>query len=86
MSTMSGTAPFGWGATLILLGVILIAVVVFWLWWSLPNRGRGSGETESFGEVDTEDSKERLDLLRAEKRWGDVASIDSAYLRRRKGS
>lgn len=80
---MNGTQPFGWGATLILLGVVFVAVVALWLWWSRPNRDRGSGTTASFSEVDAEDSQERLDLLHAERRWGDISTIDSAYLRRR---
>lgn len=83
---MNGTQPFGWGATLILLGVVFVAVVALWLWWSRPNRDRGSRTADSFSEIDAEDSKERLDLLRAEKRWGDMAWIDSAYLRRRRRS
>lgn len=81
---MNGTQPFGWGATLILLGVVFVAVGALWFWWSRPNRDRGSGTTDSFSELDAENSRERLDLLRAERRWGDVASIDSAYLRRRR--
>lgn len=84
MEVMHGTQPFGWGASLILLGEVFIAVVALWFWWSRPNRHRISGTADGFSEVNAEDSKEGLDLLRAERRWGDVASIDSAYLRRQR--
>jgi len=84
MEVMNGTQPFGWGATLILLGVVFIAIVALWLWWSRPNRDRGSGRTDSFDEADAEDSRERLELLRTERRWGDIAWIDSAFLRRQR--
>jgi hypothetical protein len=72
-------AVFGWEATLVLLGVLLIAVAAFWLWWIWPNRARRS--TDRPGEVDVQESKERLDLLRAARQWGDVSTTDPTYLR-----
>lgn len=78
---MTEPLSFGWGATLVLLAVVLIAVAAFWLWWMRPNRGRRT--TDSPSEVDVQESKERLDLLRAAKQWGDVSSTDPMYLRRK---
>ncbi len=75
---------FGWGATLILIAVVLLAIVLFWIWWSLPNRGRGKGDSDA--DVDATESKERLDLLRSARQWGDVSTTSGAYLRHdRKG-
>jgi len=72
---------FGWGATFILLALVLIAVAVGWLWWVRPNRGRRSIDGPS--EFDVQESKERLDLLRAARQWGDVSSTDPTYLQRK---
>ena len=73
--------PFGWGATLVLMGVVLIAVAAAWFWWSRPNRERRSAD--GFSEGDIQESRERLDLLRAARQWGDVSSTDPVYLKRR---
>lgn len=70
---------FGWGATLILLIVVFAGVALFWLWWSRPNRGRGKGETDV--EVDPTESKERLEMLRSARQWGDVSTTSETYLR-----
>lgn len=78
---MSEPMSFGWGATLILLTVVLNAVAVFWLWRMHPNRGRRT--TDGPSEADAQDSKERLDLLRAASQWGDVSSTDPTYLQRK---
>lgn len=72
---------FGWGATLVLLGLVLVAVAIFWFWWSRPNKGRHA--RDGFSEADVQESKERLDLLRSARQWGDVSTTDPAYLRER---
>ncbi|HEX6220260.1 MAG TPA: hypothetical protein VF115_04115 [Acidimicrobiia bacterium] len=71
---------FGWGATFLFLAIVLAVIVAFWVWWALPSRGRA--KSGSAGAVDATDSKERLDLLRAARRWGDVSSTSDSYLRR----
>lgn len=78
---MSEPLSFGSGATLALLALVLIAVSLLWLWWMHPNRGRRNADRPS--EVDIQESKERLSLLRAARNWGDVSSTDPTYLRRK---
>lgn len=78
---------FTWPATLVLIGLLLVAVGVFWYWWRLPSRQFRHEDASSPDEKPTQegyvDSRERLDLLRAGRRWGDVSTTDPAYLRRR---
>lgn len=78
---MTEHMTFGWGATLVLLGVVVIAVAASWFWWSRPNRGR-RGEV-GFIEPDIQESKEMLDLLRPARQWGDVSSTDPVFLQRK---
>lgn len=72
---------FGWGATLVLLAIVLIAIAAFWVWWILPNRGHKPTQPD---DDDPTESKERLDLLRAARRWGDVSSTSESYLKRQR--
>jgi len=75
-------STFGWGATLILIAVVVVAIAVFSVWWSPPNRGRGRAALDSDAEVDSTESKERLDLLRSARQWGDASTTSESYLRR----
>jgi hypothetical protein len=79
---------FTWAATLVFLLVVLVAIVAFWYWWSKPNRTDSDHSVyptdKLLSEEEYVDSRERLDLLRAARRWGDISTTDAAYLRRRR--
>lgn len=79
---------FTWMATLVLLGLVLVGIAAFWYWWRLPNRKASGDESLSSTEAPTREgyieSRERLDLLRGARRWGDVSTTYDTYLRRRR--
>jgi predicted MFS family arabinose efflux permease len=71
---------FGWGATLILVAIVVWAIALFWMWWRHPNKGSGGKPHDAA--TDAAASTERLDLLRSARQWGDVSTTSDSYLRR----